>query len=493
RAFRDALTEALLEELPEMASAVSLDGGPAHSRRDLNFDGCVYHREVDPPHPDGTITTPAAGDCADAPNENLFPRYDFNGDGRIGHQAAPFHGAELTDLQVLQAVWPDDNPELNEGWRAEDLDDLITGANGAGGSADLHFRPLYPLEDVDTYDQVRLSIPELSMERLLTVDVPEIVWTVPVRRELTLLVQGIRDGEPVEDLCASASLGDLLLGEDRRVTVAPCGVMITVTPDMRTRKLSAVCGSYEFDEELVDYGPGEAVVVNCPRLDSGESCALTREFSLEYGTGSLDVVVSRLDTTRFSITLNALGTPEIPPYPDAPSPGCGGLCGGGERIPCFTSALVGFEIDAVLWTGIEGPTHHDVSCSAGSEWVATSDLPDEYERFCFSPEWSEERAAVAVFRGSSVGGTWPDTPLDGCSASADNSAFYYGVEPLALDGDAAFDTDSGSGGGHAYRVHVDMVSTSSGSLLCGEGVCGTLGCEIDLELEMAVDIEITGR
>jgi hypothetical protein len=101
RRFRDALLQL------EASIDLDLDGAADHPARDLDLDGVVRAPDL----------------------ENVFPRYDFNGDGRIDRTATAFvgglFGAELTDLEVLMAVWADPDVE------AAALIDLID-------SGDLH-------------------------------------------------------------------------------------------------------------------------------------------------------------------------------------------------------------------------------------------------------------------------------------------------------------------------------------------------------------------
>jgi Ca2+-binding RTX toxin-like protein len=90
RAFRDAMLEVLVSEGVLAAADVSLDGPETHFKKDLNLDGCVGNQVADPPHPPGTVPVPA--DCTNAPAESVYPRYDFNGDGRLhpdGRLTAP--------------------------------------------------------------------------------------------------------------------------------------------------------------------------------------------------------------------------------------------------------------------------------------------------------------------------------------------------------------------------------------------------------------------
>jgi hypothetical protein len=76
--------------------------------------------------PDGSIS-----DVAD--NENLYPRFDFNGDAKLSLGATCRVNdrlGEVTDLGVLQDVWPADG---DEGWKAGDLELLME-----SGDIELH-------------------------------------------------------------------------------------------------------------------------------------------------------------------------------------------------------------------------------------------------------------------------------------------------------------------------------------------------------------------
>jgi subtilisin family serine protease len=84
RRFRDWLLQT------ENPGGLALDGGAQHGKKDLNGDGQV-----------GT-----------AAQENLYPRGDFNGDGRLHRTATtPARGftTDVTDLQVLQKLFVDPN------------------------------------------------------------------------------------------------------------------------------------------------------------------------------------------------------------------------------------------------------------------------------------------------------------------------------------------------------------------------------------------------
>jgi hypothetical protein len=73
RAFRDAFLEAVNVDS-------NLDGLSTHFKRDLNFDGIAGGAPVSPEHPTDTKTPSAVNN---APDEDVYARYDFNGNGRI--------------------------------------------------------------------------------------------------------------------------------------------------------------------------------------------------------------------------------------------------------------------------------------------------------------------------------------------------------------------------------------------------------------------------
>jgi hypothetical protein len=90
RRFRDALLQV------EGGERVSLDGSLRHPKKDLNGNG----------------RTAGEGD-----DENVFPRFDFNGDGRLSRDAkvqvaGVMRGAEATDLDVLRRLFSD--PDVSE-------------------------------------------------------------------------------------------------------------------------------------------------------------------------------------------------------------------------------------------------------------------------------------------------------------------------------------------------------------------------------------------
>lgn len=91
RTFRDAYLQVDTGEFGDAGLTVILDGVNAHFKKDLNFDGCVGNQKADPEHP-AEEDVPEPDSAANAPGEDVFPRYDFNGDGTIKtwRLAAPF-------------------------------------------------------------------------------------------------------------------------------------------------------------------------------------------------------------------------------------------------------------------------------------------------------------------------------------------------------------------------------------------------------------------
>jgi hypothetical protein len=132
RAFRDAFLQVRAAEDANLAPQVSLDGVATHFKRDLNMDGCLRARSTDTPvpvNPAHPVDIPTPTNCSagrGAPVENVYPRYDFNGDGQITLNAdnpasddvAPFkidpdtqctglntpQGC-LRDIDVMAQVW----------------------------------------------------------------------------------------------------------------------------------------------------------------------------------------------------------------------------------------------------------------------------------------------------------------------------------------------------------------------------------------------------
>ena len=132
RRFRDAWLETCDEGptpgCPAPGAIMLNDDGRAdHPKKDLNFDGCVYDLN------DANV-------CPTT--ESTFPRFDFNGDGKIDRFATAWmplnadgspaatraDSTSMTDLDVLKSQWPAD-PALTEGWTPADLSGLLESAD----------------------------------------------------------------------------------------------------------------------------------------------------------------------------------------------------------------------------------------------------------------------------------------------------------------------------------------------------------------------------
>ncbi len=190
RAFRDALLYV------EGKYRQNLDGSAKHPKKDLNGDGCVH--EFDPPN------------CPY--DENLYPRFDFNGDGKLSRDdAIAFKGVLKTDLQVLMELWGSGPTADIEGWSAEDLPKLLD-------SVDLHinFSGLIAALELD---EVRVSFSN-APSRLLTPRAPNLIATVPAFATIQIEAQGIKDGIVVVRSCAQ--LRPLEPGQDVRVELKDC-------------------------------------------------------------------------------------------------------------------------------------------------------------------------------------------------------------------------------------------------------------------------------
>lgn len=181
RAFRDAL-------LYSEGKMKNLDGSAGHRKKDLNGDGCVH--DADPKN------------CPIP--ENVYSRFDFNGDGIVSREArAAFNGALLTDLEVLISVWGSGPSADTEGWRAQDLFALLD-------SADVHIN-LGVFAGPDRITVTAVDLPGRSLSTNQT----WLTVTVPARRSLHLQLEGQGERRCV-------ALSSLEPGQDLWVVPDPC-------------------------------------------------------------------------------------------------------------------------------------------------------------------------------------------------------------------------------------------------------------------------------
>ena len=89
RAWRDAYLQI---HASDFSGGVSLDGSARHFKKDLNLDGAIDGAVTSPSHPDPPGEIPEPTSLTDVPDEYVYPRYDFNGDGQVDYWdvTAPF-------------------------------------------------------------------------------------------------------------------------------------------------------------------------------------------------------------------------------------------------------------------------------------------------------------------------------------------------------------------------------------------------------------------
>jgi len=190
RAFRDALIYV------EGRYRHNLDGKANNPKKDLNGDGCIH--DYDP---------------ASCPiEENVYPRFDFNGDGQISrNNLAEFKGQQKIDLQVLMDVWGSGPNPDTEGWEAEDLPKLLD-------SADLHV-DLSPWFSLLGLEKVVLSI-SYAPSNVITPEAPKVIITVPAFTTIMIEAKGMKGNEVITAGCAI--IGPLEPGEDVNVELKDC-------------------------------------------------------------------------------------------------------------------------------------------------------------------------------------------------------------------------------------------------------------------------------
>ena len=231
RRFRDALL------LVEDGARTALNGPQDHPKRDLNLDG----RRLDT-----------------AAQENVFPRYDFNGDGRISRTAVANVGGaindSLTDLQVLMHLFADADVDVAE------LPDLLD-------STDVH------LFGADAIGVGRIEVVELTFTnatggtvRVIELDGqrPAAVVTVPAQTlDVTMRYRGA-GGEVLAE--RSVDLADLAPGADVTLRVPnPRPNVIAVSPGTasiaagQSQQYSASLDGQPRDQEVTWTATGGAI------------------------------------------------------------------------------------------------------------------------------------------------------------------------------------------------------------------------------------------
>lgn len=81
RAWRDAYLQVHGGDfLVPAGLVIALDGSTEHFKKDLNFDGSINGQPAAPAHP---RDVPVPNNSSNDPGEDVYPRYDFNGDGQL--------------------------------------------------------------------------------------------------------------------------------------------------------------------------------------------------------------------------------------------------------------------------------------------------------------------------------------------------------------------------------------------------------------------------
>lgn len=195
RRFRDAVL------LIEGGGTTRLNGADDHPKRDLNFDG--------------RVELPG--------QENVFPRYDFNGDGRISRgDAVPVGGIvddTATDLEVLMTLFADVDVASADLPGLLDSGDVHIGAADAIGLGDIAAVE-FIIVGRGGRPTVLMSVDEQTPNHIVTL--PEGTYDVEMR---------YLDAVGGELARRDYQIEDLLLGEDillEAPSVAPMSV--TVSP-----------------------------------------------------------------------------------------------------------------------------------------------------------------------------------------------------------------------------------------------------------------------
>lgn len=309
RAYRDAVAQAGLEDWDGDGQAdmqqgrVQLDGDPNHPKKDLNADGCVVNQGY----------AGGAPNCAaNGVKENIYPRFDFNGDGRMDpykNFAFKNWAQPATDLDVLRDVWPA-SPTLTEGYSADDLLSLVPNPqNAAAGSGDVEFRvdPALSIGPAGTYDEMRITITMLGGPRTRSIMAPatSLLWTLPIDQSLPVTIEGYKSNALVGPLCprSGSQISPLLHAEDRVVPIQSCGPIVS----------GMSFNHYAFNTNGSIYSETVIRNTNCPMIDPGQSCRLTDRVSNTYTWTEYDLLITRVGTSEYTMTGYATSHADPPP------------------------------------------------------------------------------------------------------------------------------------------------------------------------------------
>lgn len=371
RYLRDALTQALVESGSIPPGNASLDGSATHSKKDLNFDGCVGSDRVNPAYPPGTVPTPPnQATCAPAPPESVYPRADLNGDGLVSPTATvKFKGNDWTDLDVLKDLWPAANDDLTEGWTADELNSLLPQPGGAGGSADIEFRSGIPLGPTTELDEIWITMDmnQRPVTRKLTATANRLVWTLPLGSTgNTITVAGYKNSNFVRNLCTSigTQVPAMKHAEDKVATVYDCGGPQIQLLNGQLYSSAFYLGGgndgiiYQNDQLTAD-------PKTCPPLAILEQCTYTRALTGPHVSGNVTMTISRVAEWEWIVDGSANWTPTVPPLlPPPEGTTCGAVSNGAL---CWSTATIEFRAEGLI--PIWYPANHriEVECQGNGD------------------------------------------------------------------------------------------------------------------------------
>ncbi len=196
---------------------------PIHPKKDLNFDGCVTETVSDPNCPT---------------EEHEFPRFDFNGDGRVSRydkKLVPLQAngslafilaetTQMTDLEVLQSQWAPDISKT-EGYNRFALPGLLV-----SGDLEVHAEHFFN----SGANEVEISIKRLDNNTLLpkrTIEQGDdfIIITAPAGVDLELWASATTPDtnleSPIEEV-------NLKAGEDKRLDMCTNTLQVYANPPL---------------------------------------------------------------------------------------------------------------------------------------------------------------------------------------------------------------------------------------------------------------------